>query len=79
MFSVLAYYRSEWTDVSDDDQEYGIALTNDLRRLIRNCLSTGCSVPNAAKEVEIFLNLPSEADGTHPPNADESDCGFFDK
>lgn len=79
MFSVLAYYRSEWTDVSDDDQHYCIALTNDLRRLIRNCLSTGCSVPNAAKEVEIFLKISSATDGTQPPGADESDCGSFDK
>jgi hypothetical protein len=57
MMSVLAYYRSEWTDVSDDDTGYRLLVTNELEQLIRGCLKRGTSVPNAAKEVEIFLDL----------------------
>lgn len=57
IMSVLAYYRSEWTDVPDDDKEYRLLVTKELEQLIRGCLRRGTSVPNAAKEVEIFLDL----------------------
>ena len=57
LMSVLAYYRSEWTDVPDEDKEYRLLVTKELEQLIRGCLRRGTSVPNAAKEVEIFLDL----------------------
>ena len=57
IMTVLAYYRSEWTDVSDEDKEYRPLVTEDLERLIKTCMRRGVSVPNAAKEVEIFLDL----------------------
>jgi hypothetical protein len=55
--TVLAYYRSEWTDVPDDDKSYRLLVTEELQQLIKTCMRRGVSVPNAAKEVEIFLDL----------------------
>ena len=57
IMAVLAYYRAEWTDVSDDDLDYRLMVTGELEQLIRGCMRRGTSVPNAAKEVEIFLDL----------------------
>jgi hypothetical protein len=57
IMSVLAYYRSEWTEVSDKDKGYRLLVTSELERLIRTCMRRGVNVPNAAKEVEIFLDL----------------------
>lgn len=57
MMSVLAYYRSEWTDVSDEDRDFSIILTKDLRRLIRNLMRSGSNVPNAAMDVRIFMEM----------------------
>lgn len=57
IMSVLAYYRSEWTDVSDEDEGYRLIVTRELEQLIRSCMRRGVHVPNAAKEVEIFLDL----------------------
>jgi hypothetical protein len=55
--SVLRYYRSEWTDVSDEYDGYMLLVPKELRQLIRECLRRGVSVPNAAKEVDIFLGM----------------------
>jgi len=57
MMSVLSYYRSEWTEVSDEDKGYRLLVTDDLHLLIKTCMKRGLNVPNAAKEVEIFLDL----------------------
>lgn len=57
MMSVLAYYRSEWTDISDDDVSYRLFVTTELEHLIKNCMKRRTNIPNAAKEVEIFLDL----------------------
>lgn len=57
MISVLAYYRSEWTDVADDDDKFRLLVTEDLEDLLLGCLKRKTSIPNAAKEVEIFLAL----------------------
>lgn len=60
VMAVLAYYRSEWTEVADDDTRYRLVLTKELEDLIRGCRRRGTNVPNAAKEVEIFLDLQEE-------------------
>lgn len=57
MMRVLSYYRSEWTDVSDEDRLFSIVLTRDLKRLIRDCMGQGINVPNAAKDVRSFLEI----------------------
>lgn len=67
--SVLAYYRAEWTDVSDDDDQFRMLVTKDVQNLIRGCWRRKTTVPNAAKEVEILLGIESskptgEARGT---------------
>lgn len=54
---VLRYYKSEWTDVSDEDDRYMLLMSKELEQLIRECLRRGVSVPNAAKEVDIFLRV----------------------
>jgi hypothetical protein len=59
MMAVLSYYRAEWTDIAHDDEQHKIVLTEDVRGLIRGCFRGGSPVPNAAKEVELFLNLSS--------------------
>jgi hypothetical protein len=76
---VLAYYKSEWTDMPNDDQERGIALTKDLRSIISNCFFARHPIPNAAKEVKIFLDLLSARGDAPPTGPDESECGSFDK
>lgn len=55
--AVLAYYRCEWTDVAQDDSEYKLRLTTELDTLISRCHREGANVPNAAKEVGIFLEV----------------------
>lgn len=57
--SVLAYYRAEWTDVSDDDEQFSLLVTKDLQSLIKGCWRRKSTVPNAAKEVHVFLGLES--------------------
>ena len=57
MISVLAYYRAEWTSVSDDDKKFRLVVTPELEELLMGCLKRKTSIPNAAKEVEIFLSL----------------------
>lgn len=51
--AVLAYYRCEWTDISDED--YRLAITADLNLLIKNCCHKKTTIPNAAKEVDIYI------------------------
>ncbi len=60
--SVLAYYRAEWTDISDEDSDYRLFVTKELQNLIDGCMRRKTSIPNAAKEVHIFLNLSDEID-----------------
>lgn len=57
MMAVLAYHRCEWTDVDADDKEYRLLLTKELGRVIQRCYRSNTNVPNAAKEVGIFLSL----------------------
>jgi hypothetical protein len=58
--AVLAYYRCEWTDISDNDFEYKLKLTEDLNELIRKCCVDKMNVPNAAKEIKIFLDTTKQ-------------------
>lgn len=58
--SVLAYYRGEWTSVHENDNEYKLHLTVELDQLIRECFVSSIKIPNAAKEVSIFLKATSE-------------------
>lgn len=55
--AVLAYHRCEWTDIDQEDREYKIRLTTDLNRVLERCYQSRSSVPNAAKEVGIFMSL----------------------
>lgn len=68
--SVLAYYRSEWTDVADDDDQFRLFVSKDLQDLVFGCWRRKVSVPNAAKEVEIFLGLES----ARPTKETSGDC-----
>jgi hypothetical protein len=68
---VLTYYRSEWTDVADDDEQHVIAITREVRHLIRGCWSRKTPVPNAAKEVDIFLRLPEIIEDSPPSESGE--------
>lgn len=75
MISVLMYYKSEWTDISGDDTSHRFTVTNELEQIIKDCIKRGTNIPNAAKEVEIFLDLQ---DTRH--NADtQSDSKPFSK
>lgn len=58
--AVLAYYRCEWTDVGEDDEEYMICFTQELNHLLKRCYRQKTKVPNAAKEVSIFLAIIGE-------------------
>lgn len=69
MISVLAYYRSEWTDVSDDDNKYRLMVTEGLEDILFSCLRANMNIPNAAKEVEIFLSMESK--NRQPTAADD--------
>lgn len=60
IISVLNYYRSEWTDVSDDDNKYQLIVTDELENILLSCIRSKMNIPNAAKEVEIFLSLESK-------------------
>jgi hypothetical protein len=55
--AVLAYYRCEWTDISQDDREYKFRLTAELDRLISRCHRERVNIPNAAKEMGIFMEV----------------------
>lgn len=59
--AVLTYYRVEWTDISDDDQEYRLKLTVELDELIKQCRKDKVNVPNAAFEVFIFMQTIAES------------------
>jgi len=65
MMSVLAYYRAEWTDVSDNDDEYRLLVTKELQTLVKACFRRKMNVPNAAKEVEIFVDLAASKSKTN--------------
>lgn len=54
---VLSYYRSEWTDIPDDDANFKLLLNEELKKIISTCMKRGVNIPNAAKEVEIFFDL----------------------
>jgi len=71
MMAVFSYYRAEWTDIAHDDERHKIVLTEDIRSLIRGCLRSGSPVPNAAKEVELFLNFSSSKSSFEDP---EDEC-----
>jgi len=58
--AVLAYYRGEWTDIHDNDLDYKLRITVELDQLIRECFLSSTNIPNAAKEVSIFLQTFSE-------------------
>jgi hypothetical protein len=58
--AVLTYYRCEWTDISDDDHEYRFALTTEVDALLRRCCKDKANIPNAAKEVAIFMEISKE-------------------
>jgi hypothetical protein len=62
IMAVLNYYRSEWTEISDDDFEYKLVLTNELKELLWACMRRKTNIPNAAKEVEIFFSLLAARD-----------------
>lgn len=53
--AVLAYWRSEWTDIKDNDKEFAIILTSKLNNIIKKCYKSNMSVPNAAKEISVFF------------------------
>jgi len=72
--SVLAYYRAEWTDISDEDNEYPLFVTKDLQSLIDGCMRRKTSIPNAAKEVHIFLDLDCEIDVKSSAEESDSDA-----
>lgn len=74
MMRVLSYYRSEWTDVSDEDRLFSIVLTRDLKKLIKDCMDQGINVPNAARDVRYFLEAEARRafeakNGAEPPFA----------
>jgi hypothetical protein len=50
IMAVLNYYRSEWTEISDDDFEYKLVLTNELKELLWACMRRKTNIPNAARE-----------------------------
>lgn len=58
--AVLAYYRCEWTEISDNDQEYRFLLTAEIDALLKRCCEDKVNVPNAAKEVAIFMEMSKE-------------------
>lgn len=59
--AVLTYYRTEWTDVSDEDQYYRLKLTVELDELIRQCRKDRMNIPNAAYQVRIFIQTTAES------------------
>lgn len=78
--SVLAYYRSEWTEVSDEDRDYKLMVTKELEDLIMGCMRRGTNVPNAAKDVEFFfcleaVRLEKEREDAAGGDDAESDLG----
>lgn len=62
MISVLAYYRSEWTDVADDDEKFRLFVTEDVEEVLFNCLHRGMNIPNAARRVAVLLARKKSAD-----------------
>jgi hypothetical protein len=58
--AVLSYYRCEWTEISDEDNEYRFSLTKEVDELIRSCCRSRMNIPNAAKEVSIFMDAIKE-------------------
>lgn len=58
--AVLAYYRCEWTDISDDDKEYRFSLTTEIDLLLKRCCKEKMKVPNAAREIAIFMAMINE-------------------
>jgi hypothetical protein len=58
--AVLAYYRCEWTNIDDQDRDYKIKLTTELDQLIENSYKNRMNVPNASKQIELYLTLLKE-------------------
>lgn len=54
---VLAYFRSEWTDISADDNKFKLLLSRDLDSLIQECYMGAMNVPNAADLVRTYLGF----------------------
>lgn len=54
--AVLIYYRSEWTDVKDDDADYKFILTKEINELIMQCFIDKTNISNAAAQVKIFID-----------------------
>lgn len=71
MISVLAYYRSEWTDIPDDDKKFRLVATRSLEELLMSCMRGGTSVPDAAKQVQIFLSTAAQDCGVCEERPDE--------
>ena len=61
--SVLVYYRAEWTDISDEDSDYTLFVTKELQEIINRCMRNKVNIPNAAKEVQIFLEMMRATEG----------------
>lgn len=53
--TALAYWRAEWTDISDDDKEFAIKVTEELDDVIKKCYKSKINAPNAAKEIAKFF------------------------
>ena len=58
--AALAYYRCEWTDISDDDKEYRFILTAEIDSLLKQCCKAKMNIPNAAKELSLFMKEVSK-------------------
>ena len=59
--SVLVYYRAEWTDISDEDSECKLFVTKELQELINRCWRNKVNIPDAAKQVQLFLEMMTKA------------------
>lgn len=55
--SVLAYFRSEWTDIPADDKNFKLLVSADLDKMIRECYLGTLNIPNAADLVRTFLGF----------------------
>jgi len=53
--TVLTYWRAEWTDISDNDKEFTIKITDEIDYIIKKCYKSKINAPNAAKEISKFF------------------------
>lgn len=58
--AVLAYYKCEWTDIEDENKGFEFHLTKEIDDLIKNCCSEKMNVPNAAKNLSVFMQVQKE-------------------